>query len=73
MAPGPNTEITTMRLPKDLKKILARRAKKLDVTRTRLVVWLLRDCMGKSDAELRDIVTGPSQEVADVNQHDLFA
>lgn len=74
MAPGPNTKITTMRLPKDLMQMIARRAKKNQVSRTRMIEWILRDYVSnRSDAELRDIVTGPKQEIIDENQADLFS
>lgn len=74
MAPGPSTKITTMRLPKDLMKMIDRRAQKNHVSRTRMIEWILRDYLNKSDAELRDIVTGPAKEItADENQADLFS
>lgn len=72
MASGPNTKITTMRLPKDLMKMLDRRAKKNQVSRTRLIEWLLRDYVAKPETELRDIVTGPRQEVVDARSIDIF-
>lgn len=70
MAVGPNTQRTTMYFAKDLLRMIDRRAKKNQVSRTRMIEWVLRDYVNKSDAELRDIVTGPKKEVADV---DLFA
>lgn len=74
MPPGPNTKITTMRLPKDLMQMIARRAKKNQVSRTRMIEWILRDYVSnRSDAELRDIVTGPAKEITDENQADLFS
>lgn len=72
MATGPNTRITTMRLPKDLMSMIDRRAKKNQVSRTRMIEWVLRDYVSsKSDAELRDIVIGPPKEI--VHDVDLFA
>lgn len=72
MAPGPNTAITTMRLPNVLMKMLDRRASKLKISRTRLVEWVLRDYCAKSDAEIRDIVTAPAKELPDENRLDIF-
>lgn len=72
MAPGPNTKITTMRLPKDLMQMISRRAKKNQISRSRFVEWVLRDYVNRPDGELRDIVTGPRQEVADAPV-DLFS
>lgn len=70
MAVGPNTQRTTMYFAKDLLRMIDRRAKKHDVSRTRMIEWVLRDYVSKSDAELRDIVTAPKKEIVDV---DLFA
>lgn len=72
MAPGPNTTITTMRMPNVLMKMLDRRASKLKISRTRLVEWVLRDYCTKSDAELKDIVTAPAKELPDEGQLDIF-
>lgn len=70
MAVGPNTQRTTMYFPKDLLRMLDRRAKKNQVSRTRIIEWVLRDYVSKPDAELRDIVQSPKKEIVDV---DLFA
>lgn len=72
MAPGPNTTITTMRMPKSLMKMIDRRAAKLAISRTRFVEWVLRDYCAKSDAEIRDIVTAPAKEIPEDGQIDLF-
>ncbi len=72
MASGPNIRITTMRLHKALMKDMDRRAKKLGVTRTRLVEWVLRDYCNKPDAELKAVVTAPKQELPDERQLDIF-
>ncbi len=74
MAPGPNTKITTMRLPKDLMKMISRRADKHQVSRSRFVEWVLRDYVSKPEGELRDIITGPRKEVVDASSKiDLFS
>jgi len=70
MAVGPNTQRTTMYFDKSLLRMIDRRAKKHDVSRTRMIEWVLRDYVNKTDAELRDIVTSPKKEI--VND-DIFA
>lgn len=66
MAPGPNTKITTMRLPKDLMHLISRRARKNHVSRTQLVERILRDYVNRSDGELHDLITAPPQELREV-------
>lgn len=65
MAVGPNTMTTTMRLPRDLLKMIDRRARKNAVSRTRFIEWILRDYVAKPDGEVREIVTSPRKEITD--------
>jgi metal-responsive CopG/Arc/MetJ family transcriptional regulator len=73
MAKRPNKKIIAFRLPGDLMKTLGAKATKQHVSRNKLVEFILRSYLAKSEAELRHMIENPPEDMTDAGQIDLFA
>lgn len=76
MAYGPEKKLqmqrTTMWVPRDLLAQIDARADRIGVSRTRLVERVLRDSVGRAEADLRDMILAP-KEMPDDRQLDFLA
>ncbi|MDK4729369.1 hypothetical protein EVC08_041 [Rhizobium phage RHph_N65] len=73
MAKRPSKKIIAFRLPNDLMKTLSGKAAKQHVSRNKLVEFILRSYLAKSEAELRHMISNPPEDERDDQTIDLFA